>query len=322
MGYLNNWFRVINEMNDDQLFKAAWARSIIECVDNKNYQKIGTQVLINEYDIVKNLMKYYWNIHSYYGLKAHAPKRIICHINDLEKMYYENKYISKHVWYNEIVAFFNYYPQIQEQEIKKFMTLAHKGYDYKFLMIKREQLPLYEIDTTMKQLIFSANQVKVIREYSNELLILIHYKWSSTLEKYYQTPRLIHKILQSREDKLAVSNYKKEFKFLIENYHLHGLNDFYTKESLSVEDSKVVPVYPLWYMGEQSIWNLVVVSKEYVENKKDYISEETIAALKTRNEALLETLGNNNSSFKKELYGASKENVIDRLYVDYLVVSQ
>lgn len=322
MGYLNNWFRVINEMGDDQLFKAAWARSIFECIEKGEVQKNNTQVVISEYNIVKKLMKYYWNIHSYYGLKMHAPKRIITHVNDLEKMFYENKYISKHVWYNEIDAFFNYYPIIQEQEIKKFMTLAHKGYDYKFLMIKREQLPLYEIDTTMKQLIFSANQVKVVKEYTKELSKLIHYKWCSVLEKHYHTPHLIYKLVQSQADKLPTNNFKKEMKFLIEYHHQLGIKDFFTGNQLSFEDTKVIPIFPLWYIGEAPIWNLVLVAKDYKNNKSDVISKETIEVLKDRNKTLLVNLENNNSSFKKELFNANIKEIIDRLFVDYLAVSK
>ena len=315
MGYLNNWFKVIDHIKDDQLFKAAWARGIIECIEKEEYQVNNKIARINEYDIVKKLIKYHWNLLSYYGLKSHAYKKVLNHIQDLEKMYYENKYIYRHVWYNEIDAFFNYYPQIQEQEIKKFMTLAHKGYDYKFLMIKKEHLPLYEIDTTMKQLVFTVNQVKVIREYKKELLNLIHYKWAEVLEKHYTTPLLIDKIVQSNKDKLVNNQYKKEMKFLIENYHIHGIKDFFTQENLSVEDSKVIPILPTWYLGQQSIWNLVIVSKDY--KMKHQVDEKMINLLKTRNSDLLNHLENNHSSFKKELLYAYEEKVLDRMYLDY-----
>jgi len=66
--YLTDWIAIIDSMKNDNTYKASWGKAIIESLLEKDYTTVKGKIIVEEYFIVKRIMKYYWNLNSYFGL--------------------------------------------------------------------------------------------------------------------------------------------------------------------------------------------------------------------------------------------------------------
>jgi len=67
--YIKQWLQIIDEMQNDNTYKLAFGRALIENIAFKNYVIIDNKVIIDFNDISKCMLKYYWNQIFYFNLK-------------------------------------------------------------------------------------------------------------------------------------------------------------------------------------------------------------------------------------------------------------
>ena len=90
--YINNWITVIEQMNNDNTYKLAWGRAILECVSFDKFKISNSDVIIEFDDISECMIKYYWNQLFFFNLKQSPYKEkypVIC--NDVLKLINEYK---------------------------------------------------------------------------------------------------------------------------------------------------------------------------------------------------------------------------------------
>lgn len=106
--YLNKWLTVIEQMNNDNTYKLAWGRTIIECVVFEKYSINENTVIIDFDDISKCMVKYYWNQIFFFNLKQSPYKDkdpTICKLtNNLIEEYKRIKQRNLPVWFDEGIA--------------------------------------------------------------------------------------------------------------------------------------------------------------------------------------------------------------------------
>ena len=79
--YINNWITVIEQMNNDNTYKLAWGRAILECVSFDKFKISNSDVIIEFDDISECMIKYYWNQLFFFNLKQSPYKEkypVIC----------------------------------------------------------------------------------------------------------------------------------------------------------------------------------------------------------------------------------------------------
>lgn len=59
--YINDWLNIIENMNNDNTYKLAWGRAILECINDNSYTESSDRCVILFDDISKCMIKYYWN---------------------------------------------------------------------------------------------------------------------------------------------------------------------------------------------------------------------------------------------------------------------
>ena len=317
MSYLENWLHVLNQIDDDNTYKAAWGRAIIECVNEEAYETQNNLIILYEYDIVKKMMKYYWNLYCYFNLNHYVPKKIMRRVDALKKEYYGKKQNKQMVWYDKVDSYLKQYPQKYEQLIKQFMTISNKGFAYQFLRVKRHKVDLYKLDTRRKVIIFERNQLTIIKQYAESLLNLIHYRWISVLSKHNKSPNIPKKCEASMLDKSYKCSLTKERNTLLRYYHLEGAKDFYTGDILEVADFQATGILPYRFLYECPLWNIVLTTKDNIKKYgAKHPSRQTINRLKERNLKLYDLLKDTRLQAKTELEDVINSDLLDRYYTD------
>lgn len=59
--YISDWLRVIESMKNENTYKLAWGRAIVECVYNERYKQIDNKVVVGLEDISRCILKYCGN---------------------------------------------------------------------------------------------------------------------------------------------------------------------------------------------------------------------------------------------------------------------
>ena len=108
--YINDWLTIIEQMNNDNTYKLAWGRAIIECIVFDDFSATDDKVAISFESISLRMLKYYWNQLFFFRLKQSPYKDkgpVIC--QDVEKLIdsYKNKSNSIiPIWFDEAEKFF------------------------------------------------------------------------------------------------------------------------------------------------------------------------------------------------------------------------
>ena len=97
--YIRQWLMIIENMNNDNTYKLAWGRAILECiVEEKTIQRI-----ITFEKIACKMLKYYWNQIDFFHLKQSPGKKPII-VQETEKCidYVQQKRNSKiPIWFDK-----------------------------------------------------------------------------------------------------------------------------------------------------------------------------------------------------------------------------
>ena len=317
--YVNDWITIIEQMQNDNTYKLAWGRAIVECNAKDKFIELNDNVIIKLSDIAECMLKYYWNQMFFFNLKqspyvSKIPK-ICVYTEDLINYYKEKENSNIPVWFNIGQAKIS-----QDKEylktIKSIKKVLPENVAWRFMNIQGKAIPLYKLDTANGVIEIKKEDSIALKEYSNILTKLLNYKWAQLLEKFNYAPRIVEKINGISELRIKRNNLRKYRDELIKQYDLRPL-DFYTGNELADNNISIDHVIPWSFMYSDDIWNLVITSKSENSIKSNSIpSESSIDRLKKRNILLVDIV---DSPYKEDLVIANENDYVGKFYNDLKV---
>ena len=319
MEYILKFIKVIESIEQDNTYKVAFARAILECIELEEYEQQGDDYVIYQYNLVQKVIKYYWNQIAFFNLSQGPSSILEARILEIEEEFYQHTAVTYPVWYDKVETFLKRNPIRFERQVKKFITIFNKGVASKFKASRYDKLELYELDTKFKLIRFTNDQLKSLKEYGDLLNQVIDYKWSRLLEEYNKAPNIIRKVVGSKDDKIKRQNLLKHRNLLLQYYHLEGVKDFYTGELIEVDNISMEHVLPFNFIYGCDIWNLIIVSKETAAKHRGMIpTEKDIEQLNKRNEILFNAIQDTKLQARFELENAIENHLIKRYYIDLI----
>ena len=101
--YISDWLRIIESMKNDNTYKLAWGRALVECIYYEKNEAQGNKVVLSLNDIAKCMLKYYWNQTFFFALKQspYEDKRpvVVQITNDLISRFVELNGSQIPVWF-------------------------------------------------------------------------------------------------------------------------------------------------------------------------------------------------------------------------------
>ena len=315
--YIENWLTIIEQMNNDNTYKLAWGRAIIECVCLDNCYSDDDNVYINFDEISKKMIKYYWNQLFFFNLKQ-SPYRdkepVICRdVNGLIEEWKKNKNSALPTWYDEQeIRKIN--TALFDSTLKHISKTLHENVAWRFLNVPTNKLNIYRYDKENSRIILDYDAALLIKEdYGIVLTKLLNYKWTQLLEKFNFQPKIASKVSGISNNKIRRNNLTKYKNELLKEFNGKAI-DFYTGEELSPNDISVDHVIPWSFMYSDDIWNLVLTSKSNNSSKNNSIpNEDVINKLKKRNIKIKNIVSD---SFKHDIEESLKNNYLDKFYYE------
>ena len=313
--YIENWLKVIENMNNDNTYKLAWGRAIVECVNNA---EINDNDLIIEFvDISKCMIRYYWNQMFFFKLKQSPYTNsdpVVCKlVNELIDEYKKNSQSEIPVWFEEGIKIIDnkFYNSI----VKKVSTTLTYDVSWRFKMANKEEVDLYDYDKRKGLfIVIKKENAIVLKDYAIIVSKLLNYKWTQLLETYNFAPKIAKKVNGLSIAKLkrnSLSKYKEE---LLKQFKGGKIIDFYTNEELDKKDISIDHVIPWSFMYSDDIWNLVITSKSNNSSKSNKIpAVEMIEKLEQRNKILKNIVSD---KYKNDLEVAEQGDYVRKFYYD------
>lgn len=315
--YLSDWLRIIEEMKNDNTYKTAWGKGIVETIYLNEIVVLGNKVIIKQSDIANKMIKYYWNQTFFFGLSQGHNPVIVQIVQEMIEDYKSN--ISTYpVPWNEAEKVVEKDVKKYNKNISKIISNARTNVCPRFKNVSnKEVLDIYDIDTTNKTLIFDLENIKVLKEYTFVLSKLFNYKWSQLLERYNTAPNITSKVNASSERKIKRKSLNEYKKLLLEYYHTSEIRDFYTGEIVDINDIHIDHVIPWSFVYSDDIWNLVITksTNNLIKSNRPPTKLEIIK-LKKRNEELLKVFKSKETKFLYAINYSIENKILDKLYVN------
>ncbi len=316
--YLAKWIRVIEEMKNDNTYKTAWGRGILECVSLNEYRIINDTCVVNQADIANKMIKYYWNQTFFFNLEqGHSP--VILQIVDKMIKKYKREVKTTPVPWDQIENYFYENRSYYDRCVRDILRNAKTNVCPRFKNVgNKETLDIYEIDDDNKTLIFKKDDIKTIDEYAFVLSKLLNYKWAQLLERFNYAPKIANKVNAASDVKIRRASLKKFKKILLEAHHKHEIRDFYTDEVVEPADIHIDHVIPWSFVYTDDLWNLVVTSSKTNLSKNDRPpTRSDITRLNERNKQLVMWLDETkHTKHIKKIEYAIEHRLLDKLYVN------
>lgn len=311
--YTQCWFDIIENMKNDNTYKLAWARSILETVGRKS---IYGDLIINFDELSVLIIKYYWNQLYFFNLTQGRNKQkkpvIEQIVNEMIGDYQNYSGSNIPVWFEKCEPYFKADDKKYKRIINRVSNALSKDVCYRFKRIQDKDLPIYDLDIKKRIIVLKYQDAKVLQEDRFILAQLVNYKWAQLLEQFNMAPRIANKVKGLSDSKIRRNNLTKYKEILLASCNGNP-KDFYTGLPLSNDDISVDHVIPWSYMYSDDIWNLVLTSKSNNSKKSNNIpSDEEIKRLNRRNEYLRQLIAS--QKYKNELEEAISNHYVDKFY--------
>lgn len=314
--YINQWLEVIENMSNENTYKLAWGRAILELVVEQNRYDAMT---IHFEQIAKKMLKYYWNQIFFFDLKQ-SPQRKPIIVQETEiciEVVNSMQPMNAPIWFDKAETILRKDQIFYQKEIKIIANTLGKDVSWRFCRAKGKDLSLYVLDRKLKTIYLSKEQVYDLKEYAYILSQLLNYRWAQLLEKFNNSPRIALKVKGISDEKIRRHNLSKYKEILISQMEDGKITDFYTGRILNREDISVDHVIPWSYMYSDDLWNLVLTSRSINSRKGNSVpTEETIHRLEARNIELIKTMDRKSSNYF-ELKTAIDQNYVQKFYLSY-----
>lgn len=314
--YIKQWIEIIENMNNDNTYKLAWGRALLELIVELEYiQEIN---VFNFTDIAKKMLKYYWNQIYFFQLKQ-SPSRKPVIVQETEKCieYVKEKRKSNiPIWFDRGEEYLKESGDFYGKRIKKIVATLPNDVSWRFKNVNGKTLEIYELDKKARKVYFSKEAIIDLKEYAFVLSQLLNYRWAQLLEKFNNSPRIALKVKGISDAKIRRNNLTKFKNILLLQMQEGKIIDFYTGDILEENDISLDHVIPWSFMYSDDIWNLVITSKTMNSKKSNSLpSKETIKKLENRNKDLL------NIMKKEDKYYQDLKLAIDNNYVQKFYLS-
>ncbi len=317
--HLRMWLDVITKMANDNTYKLAWGRGIIECAISNNFIETDDDIEISFFQIGEKVLKYYWNQIFFFNLKQgpnlKKPPIIYQITEEIIEKYKSLTKTNIPVWYDQACRILFEDEKYYESVVNRVATALKQDVCWRFLKINGKIVDIYELNKKEKWIRFRKEDSLIIKDYGILLIQLLNYKWAQLLEQFNRVPRITSKVKGSQELKIKRNNLSRYKDILLKEFDKGKIHDFYTGEALNKRDISVDHVLPWSFMYSDDIWNLVITSKRFNSSKSNSIpSKEYIEKLKQRNKNLVyvEMTGKD----KSELMYALNNDIISKYYLD------
>lgn len=315
--YINDWLRIIESMKNDNTYKLAWGRALVECIYYEKCEVQGNKVVLSLNDIAKCMLKYYWNQTFFFALKQSPYEDkspvVIQITNDLISRFVELNGSQIPVWFDKAEEKLGSEIDVAVQKVASKLP---ENVSWRFKRVDNEVLEIYEYDNKNRSqnVYFNKSDAKLLKEYALVISKLLNYKWAQLLEKYNYAPKIVNKVSSISEAKLRRESLTKYRNELMKQFNNGVAIDFYSGEPLDENDISVDHVIPWSFMYSDDIWNLVLTSKSNNSSKSNSIpSEEVIERLKERNSSLVGIL---DPKFDMEIRESINKGLIDKFYFE------
>lgn len=310
--YIKLWITIIENMNNDNTYKLAWGRAILECIVEK---KQGTVITFQE--IAYKMLKYYWNQIDFFQLKQSPGKKPVI-VQETEKCidFVQGKRKSTiPIWFDKAECFLKEDKAFYQKEIQKIATTLTHDVSWRFQYVNKEMLNVYELNIKEKTVTFAKEQIVDLKEYAFVLSQLLNYRWAQLLEKFNHCPKIASKVKGISDAKIRRNNLTKFKEILLMQMEKGKIIDFYTGDILKENEISLDHVIPWSFMYSDDIWNLVITSRSNNSSKSNSIpSQNIINKLEQRNVDLLHQLPESNKYYN-ELKLAIDNNYVEKFYM-------
>ena len=314
-GYINDWLVIIEKMNNDNTYKLAWGRALLECISfDKCYEENGQRVYIKFEDVAECMIKYYWNQMFFFNLKQ-SPAKVPVVCQETQKLideYKEKTGSNIPKWFDEGIKVLD--AGFYLKTIRKVAKTLHENVSWRFKNVDGKVINIYTIDKIKNLVVLDYSAALELKEYAIILSKLLNYKWAQLLEKFNYAPKItlkVNGISQTKLNRESLTKYKNQ---LLKEFEDGRIIDFYTGEELTMDNISIDHVIPWSFMYSDDIWNLVVTSKSHNSSKSNTIpSEEIINKLKERNERLISIVDEN---YKEDIELSLEANYLEKFYRD------
>lgn len=313
--YLSKWIRIIEEMKNDNTYKTAWGKGIVECAYLGEYSIENDDVIMKQSDIAKKMIKYYWNQTFFFGLSQGKHPVILQQVELLIENY-RNSYGNYPKPWNEVESMLYENEKILNRVISKILSNARTNVCPRFKNVSGCSLDIYKILDKERKLVFRKENIEILKEYAFVLSKLLNYKWAQLLERFNTAPRISQKVNAASERKIKRSNLTKYKNILLKYYHNEEIKDFYTGEVISKEDIHIDHVIPWSFIYSDEIWNLVVTKSTTNLSKSNRPPTKLeIEKLKKRNTNLMRLI-KDDYNLKNQIDYSLEHNTLDKLYIN------
>ena len=289
--YIQQWLDIIENMANENTYKLAWGRSLLECV--RMLDIILPFHTFSFTEIAHRMLRYYWNQVAFFNLRQGPSKKpiLVQETEKLIKFVNEKRRSNTPLWFDHAESILLQYSNVYETSINRMAKVLGHDVAWRFMRIKGENHPLYTLDLNQREVGFTMHQVMILKEYAYVLSQLLNYRWAQLLEKFNQAPEIALKVKGLSQEKLRRSSLRQYRDILLSTANNGSIIDFYTGQPLSQSEISVDHVIPWSFMYSDDIWNLVLTSKSYNSTKSNIIpSDSTIKRLQVRNKNLLKQL--------------------------------
>ena len=314
--YIEQWLDIIENMSNDNTYKLAWGRAILELI--LETEEITDKVVFTFTDIAKKMLKYYWNQLDFFTLKQgpNVLKKPVI-VQETEKciaFVHEKENSSLPIWFDRAELVLKQDMEFYNKRIKMIATTLGHDVSWRFMNVNGNTYPLYELDRKKKEISLTCEQVNELKEYAFVLSQLLNYRWALLLEKFNHCPKIASKVKGLSDAKIRRKSLKKYKDILLEQKVNGKIIDFYTGEVIDENDISIDHVIPWSFMYSDDIWNLVITTKSTNSKKSNRIPNDiTIKRLEKRNQELLNVI-HDNQKYYQELKCAIDNNFVQKFY--------
>ena len=315
--YIRMWLSIIENMNNDNTYKLAWGRALLELI--VQLDEVRSDNVFTFKQIGHKMLKYYWNQLYFFNLKQSPnPKKIPVVVQETLKcieFYKDNIGSSIPVWFDKAETVLESDSSFYDRELNVIARKLRDDVSWRFMNVKKDSFEIYKLDRNAMTVSFSESQVLDLKEYAFVLSQLLNYRWAQLLEKFNNSPRIALKVKGISDEQIRRNSLKKYRDILLLQMHEDKVLDFYSGKELKKNDISVDHVIPWSFMYSDDIWNLVLTSKSENSSKSNSIpSQEVIERLEKRNEQLLNRIGED-SSFYDDLKMAVDNDYVQKFYL-------
>ena len=314
--YIESWFKIIDEMENENTYKLAWGRSIIELCHNIESEEKSITLEFNQ--ISEYFLKYYWNqtyFFKFYQGPAKSKPRIQQITEQMIEYYQVQSESTMPIWFDYAKPYFLKDQKRYNKYLNSISSTLRENVSWRFSKIDSDQIHLYDLDLKRRTVKLSYEQYKIVKDHAFILSQLLNYRWAQLLEKFNQCPRIALKVKGLSEEQLRRKSLAEFRKVLLNQFPDGIVRDFYSGEIIDPKDISVDHVIPWSYMYSDDIWNLVITSKSRNSSKSNNKTTlEIIDKLKARNIEIEKLVPEN---YRNDLVEAKEHKFVDKFFFQF-----